>query len=75
MEFIKKGLVFVDKSTLEREGKKTLNFVSLADPKTYQNETFILDDDSKVSFNQGEIVDAVLIVKNKFTSVKLHKAS
>lgn len=75
MEFIKKGLVFVDKNTLEREGKKTLHFVSLADPATYQNESFILDDSSITDFKQGEIVDVTLIVKNKFSSVKLKKAS
>ncbi|ABW19362.1 hypothetical protein [Alkaliphilus oremlandii] len=75
MEFIKKGLVFVEKNTLEREGKKTLRFVELADPKTYKNEVFLLDDDSKAEFGQGEMVDAVLTVKNKFTSIKLQKAS
>ncbi|SNS03177.1 hypothetical protein SAMN05446037_100322 [Anaerovirgula multivorans] len=74
MEFIKKGLVFVEKNILEREGKKTLRFVELADPKTYKNEQFMLDDDSKADFSQGEMVDAILIVKNRFTSIKLQKA-
>ena len=74
MEFIKKGLIFVDTNTLEREGKKTLHFVSVADPDTYQNESFILDDSSPRDFKKGEKIDVTLIVKNKFSSVKLKKS-
>jgi hypothetical protein len=74
MRFVKQGVIFVDKKKVEREGKKTLTFVSVADPATYENETFILNSDSSANFANGEVVDIELIVEGRFSSVLLKKS-
>ncbi len=74
MRFVKQGVIFVDKKKVEREGKKTLTFVSIADPATYENETFLLNSDSGVNFSNGETVDVELIVEGRFSSIVLRKS-
>lgn len=73
MNFVKNGLVFVERKKVEREGKKTIEFVTVADPQTYENETFILNTDygCPLDLANGVIVDAELIVNNRFTSIVL----
>ncbi len=72
MVFVKEGLVFVKKRVVEREGKKTLLFVTLADPDTFESNDFILNNESGSNFNQGDPVDAHLVVDNRFSSVIIY---
>lgn len=71
MEFVKDGLIFVKKRTLERKDKKTLVFVTLADPVTFESEDFILNDESQSNFEQGAQVNVLLNVENRFSNVVL----
>lgn len=76
MKFVKDGLVFVEKKRVEREGKKTLEFVTVADPETYESETFILNTDYSFpsDLKNGELVNAEVFIENRFTSMSLKRA-
>lgn len=71
MTFYKNGLVFVKERVVQREGKKDLTFVTLADPNTYESNDFLLNDKSQSNFGQGDLLDVELEVEGRYSNVFL----
>lgn len=72
MVFEKKNVVLVELRNAKSKNGSELNFVVIADPVTYENYEGMLANDVVASdLSQGEIYNAAMVVRGRFSSLRL----
>ena len=74
MKFRKNGMVFVEETIIKRDGKKDLEFIMIADPVTYENESFFKSDKMVDEFKKGEKIDVEIEKKGQYVNINCMKA-
>jgi len=72
----KQNCVLVEVIPVQKDGKKPIKLVKVADRSTFENETFFLNEqESDDNLGQGELVGIELDIKGKFTTATLKRVS